>query len=115
MSNDQFVKSIVNAIDDKRGHDILTLDMRDVSVMADYFVICDATSERLVQTIAKEVKERAEEQGVEVKRTEGFEHARWVLVDLGDVICHIFHQDERNYYNLEKLWGDAPIVSVEID
>ena len=65
------------------------------------------------ETIAREIKEKAHEQGISVKRLEGFEQAKWVLVDLGDVVVHIFHKDERGYYNLERLWGDAPFVSSE--
>ncbi|WP_067837143.1 ribosome silencing factor [Amphibacillus sediminis] len=115
MNNEQLVQLVVKAADDKRANDIITLDMKGVSVVADYFVICDASNERQVQAIAREVKEQAEKQEAIVKRIEGFDQARWVLLDLGDVVCHIFHQEERLYYNLERLWGDAPVVSVDIE
>ncbi|MEG0472596.1 MAG: ribosome silencing factor [Solibacillus sp.] len=96
------------AIDDKRGEDIVALNMQGISLLADYFVIAEGSSERQVQAIAREVKDKAEEQGFIVKKMEGFDSGRWILVDIGDVVAHIFHKDERAYYNLERLWGDAP-------
>ncbi|MFB1080601.1 ribosome silencing factor [Jeotgalibacillus sp. JSM ZJ347] len=98
-----------NAADDKRAEDIVALNMQGISLIADYFVICHGNSDKQVQAIAKEVKDRAEEEGYNVKRMEGYDEARWVLVDLGSVIVHVFHRDERDYYKLEKLWGDAQI------
>ena len=83
--------------------------------MADFFVICEGTNERQVQAIARGIKEDVEASGGEVKRIEGFSKARWILLDLGDVVCHVFHEEERNYYNLERLWGDAPIVSIDLE
>lgn len=114
MSIDQLVKQVVKAADDKRAEDIITLDITGVSFMADYFVICEGTNERQVQAIARGIKDDVEKSGGVVKRIEGFEQARWILIDLGDVVCHVFHQDERHYYNLERLWGDAPMVTVDI-
>lgn len=102
------------ACDDKRAEDIVALDLAQVSLVADYFLICHGTNERQVQSIARAVKEKMEENDVPVKRLEGFEQARWVLVDLGDIVCHIFHRDERIYYNLERLWGDAAHVPLEV-
>lgn len=97
-----------NAADDKKALDIVVLNMEGVSLMADQFIICHANSERQVQAIAKEVIDQATEFGVPVRRLEGFDSGRWVLADLGDVVVHVFHKDERDNYNLEKLWGDAP-------
>lgn len=101
-----------NAIDDKKGEDIVVLNMEGVSLIADQFIICHANSERQVQAIAKEVADKAAENGYMIKRIEGMDLARWVLVDLGDVVVHVFHRDERGYYNLEKLWGDAPLLDM---
>ena len=85
------------------------MNMQGISLVADYFLICHGNSDKQVQAIAREIKDQAEENGIEVKKMEGFDEARWVLVDLGDVVVHVFHKEERGYYNLEKLWGDAPI------
>lgn len=103
----------VRAADEKRAHQITTLDMKGVSLVADYFVICHGNSETQVEAIAREIKSRAVEAGLELKRLEGADKARWILIDLNDVIVHVFHKDERSYYNLEKLWGDARTLDVE--
>jgi ribosome-associated protein len=96
------------AADDKKAEDIIVLNMKGISLVADYFLICHGNSDKQVQAIAREMKQTAEEKGYTVKRIEGFDEARWVLVDLGDVVAHVFHREERSYYNLERLWGDAP-------
>ncbi|HJV32284.1 MAG TPA: ribosome silencing factor [Bacillales bacterium] len=102
----------VKAADDKRAEDIMALNMRGISLMADYFIICHGNSDKQVQAIAREIKEKALENHFDVKRIEGFDEARWILIDLGDVIVHVFHRDERSYYNLERLWGDAPLEDI---
>ncbi|WP_201713558.1 ribosome silencing factor [Rossellomorea arthrocnemi] len=106
------VELAFKAADDKRAEDIVVLDMKGVSLIADYFLICHGNSDKQVQAIARELKDAAEEKGYTVKRLEGFDQARWILVDLGDVVAHVFHKDERGYYNLERLWGDASFVEV---
>lgn len=106
--NDTLLNITYKAIDDKRGEDIVALNMQGISLLADYFIIAEGSSERQVQAIAREIKEKAEEAGYNVRKLEGFDTARWILVDMGDVVAHIFHKDERTYYNLERLWGDAP-------
>ncbi|SFJ18949.1 ribosome-associated protein [Halobacillus dabanensis] len=113
MESKELLTLAAQACDEKRANDIVVLDMSEVSLIADYFLICEGSNERQVQAIARELKNQAEEHGIEVKRMEGFEQARWVLVDLNDIVCHIFHKDERHYYNLERLWGDADTVTVE--
>ncbi|KMY30429.1 MULTISPECIES: ribosome silencing factor [Lysinibacillus] len=102
------LQSAYKAIDDKHGEDIVVLNMQGISLLADYFIIAHGNSDRQVQAIARELQEIAEKEGYEIRRVEGFDAARWVLVDLGDVVAHVFHKDERAYYNLERLWGDAP-------
>ena len=109
MDNQELLKIAVKAADDKRAEDILALNMNGISSIADYFIICHGNSDKQVQAIAKEMKEKAQEYGYDVKRIEGFDEARWVLIDLGDVVAHVFHREERGYYNLERLWGDAPL------
>ncbi|SDK52888.1 ribosome silencing factor [Sediminibacillus albus] len=115
MDSKQLAQLAAKACDEKRGEDIVLLDMKNVSLIADYFLICEGSNERQVQAIARAIKEQAEEHNLGVKRLEGFDQARWILVDLDDVVCHIFHKEERNYYNLERLWGDAPLVETGID
>ena len=113
MNENQLLSLAINAVDDKRAEQIVALDMRGISPIADYFVICHGNSEKQVQAIAFELKKVVQEKGIEIQRLEGYDQARWVLLDLGDVVIHVFHKEERLYYNLEKLWGDAPTVEIE--
>ncbi len=113
MIEREILSIAVKAADDKRAEDILALNMKGLSLVADYFLICHGNSEKQVQAIAREIKEKAQESGLNVKRLEGFEEARWILIDLGDVVAHVFHKEERGYYKLEKLWGDAPSENIE--
>ncbi|MBD8069222.1 ribosome silencing factor [Bacillus sp. PS06] len=112
MNEKTILTTAVKAADDKRAENIIALNMKGLSLVADYFLICHGNNEKQVQAIAREIKEKAEELGINVKRLEGFDEARWVLIDMGDVIAHVFHKDERTYYNLERLWGDAPTEDV---
>jgi ribosome-associated protein len=113
MNENTMLMTAVKAADDKRAEDITVLNMKGISLISDYFVICHGNSDKQVQAIAREMKEKSEEHGFTVKRMEGFDEARWILVDMGDIVAHIFHKDERNYYNLERLWGDAPVENVQ--
>ncbi|MGV3467332.1 MAG: ribosome silencing factor [Heyndrickxia sp.] len=112
MKNHELLSVTVKAADDKRAEDIVVLNMNGISLIADYFLICHGNSDKQVQAIAREIKEKAEELGYNVKKMEGFDEGKWVLIDLGDIIAHVFHREERSYYNLERLWGDAPSVNV---
>jgi len=113
MNEKDILLTAAKAADDKKAENIIVLNMKGISLIADYFLICHGNSDKQVQAIANEVKDKAEEQGITVKRMEGFDEARWILVDLGDVVAHVFHRDERGYYNLERLWGDAPIENIQ--
>ena len=101
------------AADEKKAQRVTILDIRGLSVIADYFVICHGNSETQVQSIVTGIKEKLEEAGVPIQGVEGFKEARWVLMDLGDVVVHVFHKDERDFYDLERLWGDARQVRVQ--
>ncbi|MFX3616024.1 MAG: ribosome silencing factor [Sporolactobacillus sp.] len=113
MNSEEWVEYLAEAADDKKAQDIVMLKMRGISIMADYFIICHGNSEKQVQAIATAIKKAAGEKDVNVYRLEGYDQARWVLIDLGDVVVHVFHKDERDYYQLEKLWGDAPLYTLE--
>ncbi|HLQ87529.1 ribosome silencing factor [Enterococcus cecorum] len=102
----------VKAVDDKHAQDIVALDVREVSLLADYFVICSGNTDRRINAIVDEVVEQAYKNQMDVKRVEGKEASKWVLIDLGDVIVHVFNQSEREFYQLEKLWSDAPLVDL---
>ncbi|ATH59952.1 MULTISPECIES: ribosome silencing factor [Staphylococcus] len=111
MNSDQLLNIAVKATEDKKAEDIISLNMQGISDMTDYFIVCHGNNERQVQSIARAVKDAANEAEIEVKRMEGFNEARWILIDLANVVVHVFHKDERDYYNLEKLYRDAPLAS----
>jgi len=112
MDSKELLKLTVEAADDKRGDDIVALDVAEVSLMADYFVIVSADSKRQVQAIGDNIVDFIRKAGSDVKSVEGRLNGEWVLIDAGDVIVHVFQKDARAHYNLEKLWSDAPLVDV---
>ena len=113
IDSKELLQLTVKAADDKRAEDIVALDVAQVSLMADYFLIVSADSRRQVQAIADSVVEFIRKAGSDVKSVEGRTAGEWVLIDCGDVIVHVFQKDARQHYNLEKLWSDAPLVDVD--
>lgn len=107
----EILEAAVKAGDDKRAENIVALDMRNVSLLADYFVIMDANSERQVVAIVEEIEKQVEALGV-TGHVEGKKGSKWILVDFKDVVIHVFLKEEREFYNLEKLWADAPMVDL---
>lgn len=112
MTVEEIAQLVAEAAEDKKAENVMILDIKGLSVIADYFVICHGNSETQVQAIASEIKKKMAEQEIAVNGVEGFDHARWVLIDIGDVVVHVFHRDEREFYNLERLWGDARVVKL---
>ena len=112
MDSKELLQLTVEAADDKRADDIVALDVAEVSLMADYFVVLSADSKRQVQAIADNIVDFVRKAGSDVKSVEGRTAGEWVLIDAGDVIVHVFQKDARAHYNLEKLWSDAPLVDL---
>ena len=94
--------------EEKHAQQITVLDMRQVSGVTDYFVICNGDSARQVQAIADHISDGARERSRRVWHMEGYQDAQWVLLDCGDVVVHVFHPAARVFYGLEQLWGDVP-------
>ena len=106
----------VEAILDKKGRDITVMDMRRVSGVADVFVLCTGDSELQIRAIADAVQERIREQCAERPwHTEGNDHYKWVLIDYVDLVVHVFNPEKRAFYDIERLWGDAPTEQVPED
>ncbi|HAJ69778.1 MAG: ribosome silencing factor [Alkalibacterium sp.] len=106
------LEQVVKAADSKQANDIVALDMKEVSLLADYFVILHANNERQLNAIARNILDEADEHGNEIKRIEGKDEGKWILIDLGDVIIHLFNEEEREFYKLERLWSDAGHVDI---
>src|SRR5437879_2429815 len=106
----QLAKAAVDVASDKKASDIILLDIRDVSTIADYFVICSGNNTRQIQAIADAIDEELGKQGARVLHREGVAESGWLLLDFGDVIIHIFGPKEREYYRLERLWSEAKTV-----
>ena len=108
----EILELAVRAADDRLAQDIVALDLRNVTPIADYFVVTHARNDKQLDAIVDSVVEAAHKEGLEVKNVEGKDGGKWVLIDLVEVIIHVFHYTERDHYNLEKLWSDAPLVDV---
>ncbi|BCG58186.1 MULTISPECIES: ribosome silencing factor [Paenibacillus] len=110
IQSQELLRLALNAVEDKKAMNVVALDLRGISLISDFFIICHGNSDTQVQAIATEVRKVAQEAGALIRGIEGMDSARWVLMDLGDVVVHIFHRDEREYYNIERLWSDAKVV-----
>lgn len=113
MDENGFLQIIADACDDRKAENIIALDMKNVSILVDYYLICHGNNERQVQSIARSIQQSLEEKDIHIERIEGLENGRWVLLDVGHVVCHVFHKEERSHYNLERLWGDASVIPLE--
>lgn len=113
MESKKLLEMVVKAANGRRAEDITALQVDQISPMADYFVIMTGGSDRQVQAIANAIIEKAHENQVEIGSVEGKNHAKWVLIDLGDVVVHVFREETRHFYNLEKLWSEAPLVNLD--
>lgn len=109
---EELLEIVVKTADDRQAKDIIAIDMKGISILADYNVISHASNKRLINAIAESVVEAAAKAGIEVKSIEGKQNGSWVLIDLGDVIFHVFDEEERSHYQLESLWTEAPTVDI---
>jgi ribosome-associated protein len=108
----EIARSVARAAGSRQGEDIQILDISKVSSFADYFVLVTGESERQVKAIAEAIMEAAATLGIRAHHVEGEPEARWILLDFVDVVVHIFLRELRAYYNIDRLWADAPQVSV---
>ena len=104
---------VVTALDNKMAKDIKVMDVKDITVLAEYFVICTASSTPQVKTLGDELGRVLSEQGEPPLRVEGLRTGGWVLVDFGCIVVHIFLEDTRKFYNLERLWADAKDIDAQ--
>jgi len=112
LNSKEMMEIAVKAADSKHANDISVLNISEVSIMADYFVIMDASSQRQVDAIVQAILDEMGKNDVEVGHVEGKRDSKWILIDLHDIVIHVFVSEERDFYNLEKLWSDAPSVDI---
>lgn len=110
----ELARAAAAAADDLRATDLVGLDVSERLPLADVFVLATGETERQVSAIAREVEDRLLPLGAKPLRREGRDDGRWVLLDFGDLIVHVFHQEERTYYQLERLWRDCPVVDLAV-
>jgi len=111
MQSEELLQLMIGACDDKRAEDIMKFNVTETSSVTDYYIICHGTSDRQVQAIADEIKEVAKDHGIEPV-VEGYREAKWILCDIENVVIHVFHKPERDYYNLERLFQNGEHVEV---
>ncbi|TAL40879.1 MAG: ribosome silencing factor [Salinibacterium sp.] len=102
------------AADSKQGEDPVALDVSGPLPLTDIFFLVSGRNERNVQAIAGEIEDKMIEAGVKTIRREGRTEGRWILLDFGDVVAHVFHEEDRSYYSLERLWKDCPVIPLEL-
>lgn len=106
------VKIAYNSLDDKLGVDILILDISERSVLADYFIIATGNNPNHMKALADSADEMLSKNGLNVKHVEGMNSKEWILQDYGDILVHIFHEEFREFYSLERVWGDAKTIDI---
>lgn len=108
----EMAKLACRAIDDKLGKDIKVIDIHEVSVIADYFVIASGSNQNQVQAIVDNVEEQLGRAGYEAKQIEGTKNSSWILMDYGDMIVHVFDEENRLFYDLERIWRDGTVLDM---
>lgn len=108
----EMVKAAYAALSDKKGEDIRIIDIRNVSVMADYFIIASGSNSNQVQAMVDNVEEELGKMGCTYRQVEGYQSANWILMDYGDIIVHVFDRDNRLFYDLERIWRDGKTLDV---
>ena len=107
MDIDKIAKRAYEILEDKKAKNIEIIDISKISTLAYYFIICSGTSTIHIRAIADELELKMGEAGYNLIHKEGYESARWILMDFGELVIHIFHEEDRSFYNLERLWVDG--------
>ncbi|MDE6902649.1 MAG: ribosome silencing factor [Lachnospiraceae bacterium] len=113
MNSIEIARLAIQALEDKKAEEIKTIDISEVSVIADYFIIANGTNRSQIQALSDHVEETLGKAGVPLRQIEGYQNANWVLLDFHDVIIHIFDKENRLFYDLERIWRDGkPVESL---
>jgi len=114
MTSKEMTKLAINALEDKKAEDIRIIDISEVSVLADYFIIASGSNRSQVQALSDNVEETLGRAGNPVKQVEGYDTANWILLDFGDIIVHVFDNENRLFYDLERIWRDGKLIEKDI-
>lgn len=112
MDARQKARLAIAALEEKKGEEIHVVDISEVSVLADYFIIASGSNKNQLQAMRDAVDEKLSKAGYEPKNIEGFHNASWILMDYGDVVIHIFDKENRLFYDLERIWRDGKMLDV---
>ena len=112
MTSQEYCKIAVAALEDRKAEDVKIIDIREISPVADYFVIADGTNQNQIQAMRDACEEAFYKAGLKTKQIEGNSSSTWILMDYGDIIVHIFSKEDRLFYDLERIWRDGKIVDV---
>lgn len=107
MDHNKIADKAYEILADKKARNVEIIDISEVSILADFFIICSGTSTTHIKSLADELEFRMDEAGYNMIHKEGYESARWILLDFGELVVHIFHEEDRDFYNLERLWSDG--------
>lgn len=112
ISQSTKIETIVKALDSKRAEDIQVIGIKDLTIIADYFVIANGDSNTQTKALADEVEYKMDLLGIKPVRTEGYQTSQWIVLDYGDIVVHVFYKETREFYNLERLWSDGEQVDI---
>ncbi|MCR5430205.1 MAG: ribosome silencing factor [Eubacterium sp.] len=113
MDSKQITKIAFDALEDKKGVNIKVIDISNISILADYFIIAGGTNENQVKALADNVEEKLAEADTMPRQIEGYDNANWILMDYQDVIIHIFNEQDRLFFDLERIWSDGQLVDAK--
>ena len=112
-NQDKIVKNITQLMIDKKALDITLIDLKKITTLTDYFIICTSESDPQTRAIFNHIKDELTKDSIKPWKTEGYEHLQWVVMDYINFVIHIFNKETREYYDFERLWGDAKIIKID--
>ena len=115
MTSKELIKKIISLIQDKKGYDIKIIDLKGISSLTDYFIICSSDSDPQTRAIANHIKKDLSKLKIKPFQIEGLDYMDWILMDYFDIVVHVFKKDTRKFYDIERLWADAKIKIIKND
>ena len=112
ISQNEIIETAVKALDSKKAEDIKVIKIKDLTIISDYFIIADGTSNTQTKALADEVEFKLKELGVEPRQVQGNNGGGWIVMDYSDIVIHVFNKEQRDFYNLERLWRDGEDVDI---